>query len=328
MDINNDITVIGSVSEYSISIKECVRKLKDGPFYNAWWIGGKLDIEIDTDHFKINYNYLNTISYYRTGTENKSFSNILSVFGMEQLENEIKPTNLLVPKIKGTIVVKYLNGKTECFDVKGNDHPNRVSVKGQLGINKIISKDGKDLNKYLSLNGRWMFSDISSPNRTKFSVTGYITKIIKEEDSDKKESLSVVLAIPSFSSIDLYTFSIYNDIDEFNKNCKEGNTILAEGTIVKKKIERKENVASDFGVKETSGYTITELVIEYGNVITDAEQIIDSNELHKRLEALEIAEGKEFERQLNYKKSHEPVKTVSSALTALANSSNDELPFD
>ena len=30
MDINNDITVIGSVSEYSISIKECVRKLKDG----------------------------------------------------------------------------------------------------------------------------------------------------------------------------------------------------------------------------------------------------------------------------------------------------------
>ena len=43
---------------------------------------------------------------------------------------------------------------------------------------------------------------------------------------------------------------------------------------------------------------------------------------------MKIAEGKEFERQLNYKKSYEPVKTVSSALTALANSSNDELPFD
>ena len=43
MDINNDITVIGSVSEYPISIKECVRKLKDGTSVNAWWIGGKLD---------------------------------------------------------------------------------------------------------------------------------------------------------------------------------------------------------------------------------------------------------------------------------------------
>lgn len=334
--VNTEVTV-GTVSEYSIKVKECTRKVNvDGNevTINSAWIGGKIVVDVNGTKIEHKLSYLDTIRHKKNGDENKSFASILTALGYDVAFNSTTKKltytengRKLNPTINSSIVWEDINGAVvNKVEVRGSTAPDRISVKSQLNVTHSLNKDGDALNDYDELPVLFLSTKVEDEDKADFVVEGVITKVSKEYGADGQSETGrylIDVAVVDFFGVEVLSFvmedkwsqtidgeeveihkeDFYGTEDSF---CQLGDTVKLSGSIIGKTVgtvQKAETAKKAFGGGAKNigkgGYTKIERVILAGSSVDDTYAVED---IQAGLEEREINLGKELTRQLEARK--------------------------
>lgn len=263
---SNQLTTVGTVSEYNITIKECERTCNiDGEEkkIKSAWINGDITIDVNKTTIKHSFTYLNTIKHTKNGEQSNSFKGLMTAFGYEYSYDEKKGkvvynkiTDGLIPTIKGTITFQYLDNTKEEIPVnrKQEQIPTRVKITGALDLQEGLNKDQSDLAFYNNLAVKFISTtNVPDTDDSSFIVEGFVKDIVNEMNNNGGTTgrYLIDLIVPDFFGIKIMNFvmldkwinvmedgeeveitkEMFHDASDPNTFCKVRDTVLLSGKI-------------------------------------------------------------------------------------------------
>lgn len=339
----NVVETVGTISEYNISIRECIRKCDiDGEDTNVHsaWIGGTVIITSNGAEIKHSFTYLDTIRHTKKGDENSKFKGILTALGYDVAFNsdtkklEYTKVDLpLIPKIPSKITwVDENKNEVNSVTIQPNGEPTRVKVTTKLATNIGLNKDKSNLSFYDDLPIQYISRiKVADEDSCRFVIEGVIKDIYLEPKGDgtTTDRYNVELVVPNFFNVDVFklvmlnswknvledgetiqvTKDMFYDINNpDNSFCKIGDTVKLSGDIENHPVGI---VKVNTTTRKSFGGGSQEIRSGYDRIertikagdIVDGEDKYDIELIKKALEEREVFLDNEYNRLVEYQKS-------------------------
>lgn len=208
---NTEVT-IGTVSEFNIRIKECVRKCNiDGEDTDvkSSWIGGQLVVKVNGKDIKHSFTYLDTIRHKKNGDLNDKYTGILTLLGYKA-EFDSNKGGLTFEKIDRG-VNPLVEGKITWVDANNNklneeivSHnkdviPTRVKVTSKLAVNMSLNKNRDNLVAYNDLPISYITTNnVDEEDSALFTIEGCVKEIVNEKNSSGTDTGRYLVNLVAF----------------------------------------------------------------------------------------------------------------------------------
>ena len=206
----------GTLSEFAITVKECKKDCnidgEDKKITSAMIYGSITEV-IKDSAYKFALSALDFSKHQKNGNEGKGFKGIMTVLGFDYSFDKDKGRVVytqrgdgLSPKINGTVTFNYLDGTHETYNYKGSPtNPDRLNIRGHLGIKESLTKDQSDLRFFNELDAQWI-SKSSDEDKCSFVIDGYVKDIVDEMNSNGGTTGAgiVTLVVPDFFGVKVY----------------------------------------------------------------------------------------------------------------------------
>lgn len=351
----NQYELVGTVSEYNLTLKQNKQKVKvDGEEneINSSILYGT--IVTDVNGVAIKNNVL-VSKFTKGGDEKKSFKGLCTIAGIEYDKDTYSfGERPLKPTIDGVTTIIPRDAKTK-EEHKVQNHKgcgkeaDRVRIVGQTDRDEYLNKDASDLvvGKKLSV-GNVSTQNIPSEDKATFDIGGCVYAINDEYDNQGATTgrKLVDLVNIGFFGGNVFTLIVPNEwevgegedkqtlkVQDFLDFVKLGQTITAHGDIEGHTFGRTVDTTEkkSFGQKSEikGGFTVVEWTLKGADIETpydteDIKQIKKEYDIY-----LDTAYKQKLEQQKEYnaKKNSGGAKSSSKGLGARATTKSDDNPF-
>lgn len=351
----NQYELVGTVSEYNITLKQNKQKVKiDGEEkeINSSILYGTIVTDVNGVSIK---NNILTSKFTKGGDEKKSFKGLCTIAGIEYEKDTYSfGERPLKPTIDGVTTIIPRDAKTK-EEHKVQNHKgcgkeaDRVRIVGQTDREEYLNKDASDLvvGKKLSV-GNVSTQNVPSEDKATFDIGGCVYAINDEYDNQGQTTgrKLVDLVNIGFFGGNVFTLTVPSEWEievggetqkltakDFLDFVKLGQTITAHGDIEGHTIGKVADTTEkkSFGQKSEikGGFTIVEWTLKGADIETsyDTEDIKQIKKEYDIYLDATYKQKLEQQKEYNAKKNGGGTKSSSKGLGARATTKSDDNPF-
>lgn len=257
-EAGNTVTIVGTLVEKNLEVKEFQNRQKVGETYNA--ITGELHIR--TSEHEVHRVRFFSKEFTNAGAESRQFK------ALQTVQNEY-------------VSVADLAEREDKEDAEGNElTPTKLRIRGRMGLNEFYGQDGQ-LRQYEQIDGQFasrLDADDKTPFGAEFDVEGIVKRVIEEFDKDGEETdrAKIELLMPLYNGrVIPMNFVVGNEQggkDYVMDNFEQGSSVRVYGQLKNIREVKTREVEMGFGqnkIEEDVTY-VNENSIQGGSVYEES----------------------------------------------------------